>query len=59
MKFLRLLLIILFCSSLLFSQPNYPVITYEELENIEYTILEEHDGYSYVEVDGVIYIVYE
>jgi hypothetical protein len=57
MKFLRLLLItILFYSASLFSQPDYPVITFEELLNVEYEIIQEFEGYSYIEIDGIIYV---
>ena len=58
MKILRLLLIISFFTVSLFSQPNYPEITQEELSEITYEIILETEAYFLVEFKGKIYICY-
>ncbi len=58
MKIFRLILIVFFfLSASLFCQ-DYPEITFEELQGVNYTIVEEFEEYFYVDVDGIIYICY-
>jgi len=58
MKILRLLLIVSFFTVSLFSQPNYPEITQEELSERSYEIILETENYIIVEVEGKYYIFF-
>ena len=59
MKIFRLLLIVsFFFTVLLFSQPNYPEITQEELSELTYEIILETESYIIVEVEGKYYIFF-
>lgn len=59
MKFLRLLLIACFLYfGSLFSQPDYPEISFSELAQYSYEVISEGQDYFLVDIDGVIYIVF-
>ena len=59
MKFFRLLLIlVLFYSTALFSQSEYPEISFSDLQNYSYQIIFDAGNYYIVVIEGTTYIVY-
>ena len=58
-KFCLLTLVVMFCIINLFGNydPSLPTITFEELEGIEYEIMEITEDYYIIEIDGEFYYV--